>query len=512
MNSENENEKSIYNYNMIFNKVNNVNSEEDTDFNTNIISDINLQNFDVKRYEYYTNLIYIYKKDPDTLYNLLNKYYNIKNFKKKEKNIIKYISNYARLLKENGFLEKPNKKLSYNKYEKLIDGLTGNVNQPNKDGKEQEQDQNKQSGGLHRLGGSHILGGTDESSQSSIEELNIKMEELEKIIKMLNKIELEIEKQDELINKEDGTIVSNILNKTLNKTIKPAIDIIKEIKDMHKKVQNTLNKTVKPAIDIATKILKRKVGGVSNDDLKIQYLDMQKYKKLEDKDLSKLKDLKEKSPFIEDDSNNIGKISLDIDNYYSKNKEDRKHEDDEDIIQKINTFENDPKNPLEELELKFDDRIIFIIATFFIRYITIIMVQWCIDINIIKTFYEGFIYYAIIYILIFWFIVLFINIDNSFDVKYMNFNGIMNSIRTLFYYFYMGTNGISRLLIHTSLILILIIIPIILNIKNKVEFKDDEQTEIIRILNYDERKQLSKSLSLFTMFIWLFTSIIATKF
>jgi hypothetical protein len=76
----------------------------------------------------------------------------------------------------------------------------------------------------------------------------------------------------------------------------------------------------------------------------------------------------------------------------------------------------------------------------------------------------------------------------------------------------MGTNGISRLLIHTSLILILIIIPIILNIKNKVEFKNDEQIEIIRILNYDERKQLSKSLSLFTMFIWLFTSIIATKF
>jgi len=503
MNSENE--KSIYNYNMIFNKVNNVNSEEDTDtdFNTNIISDINLQNFDVKRYEYYTNLIYIYKKDPDTLYNLLNKFYNIKNFKKKEKNIIKYISNYARLLKENVFLEKPNKKLSYNKYEKLIDGLTGNVNQPNEDGTDKQQKQS---------GGSYILGGTDESSQSSVEELNIKMEELEKIIKMLNKIELEIEKQDELINKEDGAIVSNILNKTLNKTIKPAIDIIKEIKDMHGKVQNTLNKTVKPAIDIATKILKRKVGGVSNDDLKIQYLDMQKYKKLEDKDLSKLKDLKERSPSIEDDSNNIGKISKDIDNYYSKNKEDRKDEDDEDIIQKINIFENDPKNPLEELELKFDDRIIFIIATFFIRYITIIMVQWCIDINIIKTFYEGFIYYAVIYILIFWFIVLFINIDNSFDVKYMNFNGIMNSIRTLFYYFYMGTNGISRLLIHTSLILILIIIPIILNIKNKVEFKNDEQIEIIRILNYDERKQLSKSLSLFTMFIWLFTSIIATKF
>jgi hypothetical protein len=141
------------------------------------------------------------------------------------------------------------------------------------------------------------------------------------------------------------------------------------------------------------------------------------------------------------------------------------------------------------------------------------MVQWCIDINIIKSFYEGFIYYAIIYIILFWFIVLFINIDNSFDVKYMNFNGIINSIRTLFYYFYMGTNGISRLLIHTSLILILIVIPIILNIKKKPTFNDDDaQDESMKILEYEERKQLSKSLSLFTMFIWLFTSIIATKF
>ena len=208
--------------------------------------------------------------------------------------------------------------------------------------------------------------------------------------------------------------------------------------------------------------------------------------------------------------NKIGQLSDDIDEYYNSTKD--KKDKDKFIIQQINNFENDPKNPLEELAITFDDRIVFIIATFFIRYITIIMVQWCIDINIIKTFYEGFIYYAVIYITIFWFIVLFINIDNSFDVKYMNFNGIINSIRTLFYYFYMGTNGISRLLIHTSLIMILIIIPIILNIKNKAEFKDEEQIEIIKILNYDERKQLSKSLSLFTMFIWLFTSIIATKF
>ena len=95
---EEENEKSIYNYNMIFNRINNY--EEDIKFNTDLISDIDLQNFDPERYEYYTNLLYIYNKDPKTLYDLLNKYYNIKSMHEKEKGIIKYIYDYARKLKE----------------------------------------------------------------------------------------------------------------------------------------------------------------------------------------------------------------------------------------------------------------------------------------------------------------------------------------------------------------------------------------------------------------------------
>ena len=249
-------------------------------------------------------------------------------------------------------------------------------------------------------------------------------------------------------------------------------------------------------------------GGNLDDDLKIKFLNTRKYKEL--KDNTPLNRYTYYENYDDEGMNKIEQLSDDIDKYYNST-EDKKKKD-KFIIQQINNFENDPKNPLEELAITFDDRIVFIIATFFIRYITIIMVQWCIDINIIKNFYEGFIYYAVIYIIIFWFIVLFINIDNSFDVKYMNFNGIINTIRTLFYYFYMGTNGITRLLIHTSLIILLIIIPIILNIKNNTEFKDENEDEYVKILNYEERKQLSKSLSLFTMFIWLFTSIIATKF
>jgi hypothetical protein len=639
--SESENENSIYNYNMIFNKVNNVNSDEDLDFNTNLISDINLQNFDMKRYEYYTNLLYIYKNDPDTLYNLLNKYYNIKNFKKKEKNIIKYISNYARLLKKldpitQQVLEGEERRGeerrggSGNSYEKLITKLKEKVQNNIID-----DSSNK---GKNMFNKKY----EDINYQEHVTEDESK-EKLNNVLKMLNETLEDIKKQENLFDIENKTETSNTLNKTvkhtidivkklldyinnddssaktkslLNKTVNSSIDIIKKLIGSIKKdkkedgtnINNILNNTVQPAITLVQKLLgnintnklvtipdvkssfvfsnpndavtqtslqppvqpsvqlpvqlpaqqldnqlnapfggpirlqtkkfnnstsqqnipqknvtelikkfepSRTVGGNPNEDLKIKYLDTQKYKKLSTADLDKLKGVK--GLHTEDDDNKIGQLSIDIDDYYANNgKEDvddnKKKEYDKDIIQKIKNFEEDPKNPLEELALTFDDRIVFIIATFFIRYITIIMVQWCIDINIIKTFYEGFIYYAVIYIIIFWFIVLFINIDNSFDVKYMNFNGIINSIRTLFYYFYMGTNGISRLLIHTSLIMILIIIPIILNIKKKEEYNDDEQTDSIKILNYDERKQLSKSLSLFTMFIWLFTSIIATKF
>lgn len=177
----------------------------------------------------------------------------------------------------------------------------------------------------------------------------------------------------------------------------------------------------------------------------------------------------------------------------------------------IKNFENDPDNQLKELEITFDDRLVFIFSTFFIRYITLVLVKWSIDINIIKTFEEGFYYYAAIYLTIFWFIVFFVNIDNSTQVNYMNFDDFMNSIRSVFYYYYMGTNGITRLFIHSALIVVLLMIPVILNIRKKNEFEEDEENTS-NILNYEERKKLIKSLSLFTIYIWILTSIIATKF
>jgi hypothetical protein len=646
---EEENEKSIYNYNMIFNRINNY--DEDIKFNTNLISDIDLQNFDPERYEYYTNLLYIYNKDPKTLYDLLNKYYNVKSMHKKEKGIIKYIYDYARKLRDaegdetatplsadpplggsggggsmrrqnkrrsnrqaggvkdektwqNTFInilknKMPNKEKMPDKVEKKKEATPdASANEEEDDGlyytekegfgdlskkiksleEEIEKIKDKNNPSLGSLLYERIfkksknkeivdemekLKNIDEKIEDFKKELedlkksnaantqDVKIEKLKKTIKRLQgeKITFETKLTDKLditqdeLNRQSLTMdyvlqmlddlnreKENISPITPQQPVlivaapqppqappqasqqaqQPATIIAAHVKDTPEPLSESLEELKDLASVLATGL--RMSGGAGNSDeqLKMKYLDNNKYKdKISWKELRKLKSDLKTQPENIDENNKIARLSQDIDNY---NLSGKTKEDDKYIIQQLNNFENDPNNPLDELAITFDDRLVFIIATFFIRYITIIIVQWCIDINIIKTFYEGFIYYAIIYIIIFWFVVLFINIDNGYDVKYMNFNGIINSIRTLFYYFYMGTNGISRLLVHTSLIIILIIIPIILNIKRKADYVDDEQTETEKILNNEERKQLSKSLSLFTMFIWLFTSIIATKF
>ena len=206
----------------------------------------------------------------------------------------------------------------------------------------------------------------------------------------------------------------------------------------------------------------------------------------------------------EETDNKIGDFNKQIDDY----NDDKKFSSN--IKNKLLEFENDPNNTFTYLELTIEDRLVFIITTFFIRYISLILIQWSVDINIIKSFEEGFFFYAVIYISIFWFIVLFVNIDNAVKIDYMNFDNFMNSIRSIFYYFYMGTNGITRLLVHSCIICVLLIVPIILNIKKKSDIEESENKD--NIISYDERKKLSKSLSLFTIFIWVLTSIIATKF
>ena len=248
------------------------------------------------------------------------------------------------------------------------------------------------------------------------------------------------------------------------------------------------------------------------------------YKNIHPADMSDIRDLykEKKNSRVRPDA--IGQLSIAIDDYTENAISSRDYRqgggyaggyrETSDIIKEINRFENDINNPIEAFEIRFEDRLVFIIATFFIRYVAISIIQRGIDNNMVKSFYEGFIYYGCIYILLFWFVVLFINIDNNYTINYLDLNNLAIYIRSIFYYFYMGTNGISRLIIHSLLIIIIIIIPIILNTKNRkaTDTLNDDDEDNMKLLSLEERTKLSKALSLFTLFIWILTSIIATKF
>lgn len=374
-----------------------------------LIDDIDLRKMSPERFNYYKELISIFNRNPQILYNILKKYYRHKDIKENEAKYLKQLAYYNSNSKKK--TDPPNK---------------GSTSLPS-------------------------------STYSDNEEIFLDTDEKE------------------------------ILNQILNPPISSA--------ETHK-------------------------GGKGNSDNNTE----SKFRNILKKNYELTNISKLNQPIYS--SNILSEKSNEIETYYKANSKNKlqnisdiidKFQDGEydiDVIQTdLKKFSNDPMNPLNELKLTFDDRLVFIISTFLIRYISLSIIKWCIDINIIKTFTDGFLYYAIIYLSIFWFIVFFVNIDNNMQVDYMNFDNFMNSIRSVLYYYYMGTNGISRLLVHCSLILVLLIIPIILNIRKKkpYEYDDDYNTEN-ELINFEERNKLNRSLSTFTIYIWILTSIIATKY
>ena len=405
-----------------------------------LIDDINLKKMAPERFNYYKDLIAIFNKRPQLLYNILKKYYRFQDIKEKEKKYLNKLSYYR----------EGDNELNTREFQELL----GKGNEQSKVGDianklfkriKEEVDKNIMQTKAKGGSGEKKIGGEGEGEVDKKREEDGKKGKGEGEVDKKGKGEGENYKESKFRNvlKRDYGI-TNLDN--LRQPIYVPPDAIGDEKGR-------------------------------NEDMEKRY-----------KTQNKLVDIGERIDMFND-----GDLDKTI------------------IKSDIKRFENDPDNPLKELEITFDDRLVFIFSTFFIRYITLVLVKWSIDINIIKTFEEGFYYYAGIYLTIFWFIVLFVNIDNSTQVDYMNFDDFMNSIRSVFYYYYMGTNGITRLFIHSALIVILLMIPVILNIRKKNDFDEDEENTS-NILNYEERKKLIKSLSLFTIYIWILTSIIATKF
>ena len=169
----------------------------------------------------------------------------------------------------------------------------------------------------------------------------------------------------------------------------------------------------------------------------------------------------------------------------------------------------DDVNP-ENLKITTIDRIIFIATTFIIRFITLMIIEWGLSTNLINNFYRAFLYYCFIYLLFFVFIVMLVNVVVHYPLMELYSSMKIISIPNLFYYFYIYTNGYLRLLIHIFLIIIILFIPYIINI-DKINFIKSEEKKANISYDYDKKKKILDSISIFSFIIWILTSIIASK-
>lgn len=164
-----------------------------------------------------------------------------------------------------------------------------------------------------------------------------------------------------------------------------------------------------------------------------------------------------------------------------------------------------------QLEITMIDRLIFILVTFIIFQISLKFVDWGLNTNIINNFQQGFLFYCGVYFAFFIFITMIINVIVYYPaMDLFNNNNIVN-IPNYFYYFYIYTNGISRLIIHLLIIVLLLFVPYINNI-DKITFNWLNNNNKNISADYDKKTQIYNSIYLFSFIIWILTSVIALKF
>jgi hypothetical protein len=139
------------------------------------------------------------------------------------------------------------------------------------------------------------------------------------------------------------------------------------------------------------------------------------------------------------------------------------------------------------------DIILFIIVTYVIRFISLYLILWFIDIDIIKSIETGLGFYIFIYLIIFFIIFSIINISKT-----------PISLKSTFYYFYnKSNNNNSRFFVHIGIIFMIGLIPFIISIK------DFENKYSNIYLGQDEKRKLYKVINLISALSWLLLSILA---
>jgi len=174
-----------------------------------------------------------------------------------------------------------------------------------------------------------------------------------------------------------------------------------------------------------------------------------------------------------------------------------------------NTYKDDV-NP-EMMEIKMMDRIVFIITTFLIRYISLIIVKWGLDTSLVNSFHSAFLFYSIIYLIFFLFITMFVNVVIAYPVMQLFASKSIANIPNLFYYFYIYANGVLRLIIHITFIIVLLFVPYIINV-DKINMKREDKRQVNISVDNEKKEKIYYSITIFSTIIWVLTSIVSLKF
>ena len=214
--------------------------------------------------------------------------------------------------------------------------------------------------------------------------------------------------------------------------------------------------------------------------------------KLQDNKIQK----KAENNFITDDGNDANYNPVKPDNIFStiwnkyvtskKRNIKTKEEIDDDFY---NSVKANDLNPDKVLEISSSDKVIFIVLIFVIRQIALIITNYFIDVNIIKSFNVLIIIYITIYMLLLSCIIIFVNLDSY-------------KMRILFNYINLHINYYGICTHYFTFLLFIFIIYLYLKNtdKNLIEGKSDK-------LNDSEKLDYKYKLSTLSLIVFLFTSI-----
>ena len=137
------------------------------------------------------------------------------------------------------------------------------------------------------------------------------------------------------------------------------------------------------------------------------------------------------------------------------------------------------------------DRVIFIAMTFVWRGLALFVVQWALNSYMIKNFNQALMLYICTYIGLF---LLWVLLTNAADGVFL--------FKMLFYYISISPHGYGRIAIHVLLQLLMLPIPSIIN---------NNKTSDVP-LSFEESRRIYRAISSFTLFMWLFTTLVAVKY